>query len=428
MNGETRILELRAENFKRLRAVHVRPDGALVVIGGRNAQGKSSTLDAIWAALGGGKAVPGVAVRQGAAKGLAEVTLDNGLIVRRTFTSAGGGTLTVTDAEGRKYPSPQAMLDGLVSSLSFDPLDFLRQRPREQGETLRAVTGLDLADLDGRRKAAYDERTEVNRDLRAAEARLAGLAPQTDAPAEEQSTAALVAQADAARTINRANAERREGVAKIVAQVEQTRREVAEIDAEIRRLAERREAVVVRGKAEAERWAQALAEVAVLSDVPVPDVAAAVAQVEAVNRQVRANRHRAEAEAAATQVRARSGALTAEIDRLDAERAALIAGAAMPVPGLGLDPDGSVLLSGLPFGQASQAEQLRVSVAIGAALNPRLRVLLVRDGSLLDADNLEALAQQAEAAGLQVWIERVGEGEECGVVIEDGSVREPVQP
>jgi recombinational DNA repair ATPase RecF len=38
---------------KRLRAVTIRPDGSLVQISGRNAQGKTSVLDAIEMALGG---------------------------------------------------------------------------------------------------------------------------------------------------------------------------------------------------------------------------------------------------------------------------------------------------------------------------------------------------------------------------------------
>ena len=41
-----KIIELQAENVKRLKAVDITPDGTLQVIGGRNAQGKSSVLDA----------------------------------------------------------------------------------------------------------------------------------------------------------------------------------------------------------------------------------------------------------------------------------------------------------------------------------------------------------------------------------------------
>ena len=47
------IVKLRAENIKRIVAVEIEPDGALVQITGRNGAGKSSVLDAIWWALAG---------------------------------------------------------------------------------------------------------------------------------------------------------------------------------------------------------------------------------------------------------------------------------------------------------------------------------------------------------------------------------------
>ena len=40
-----KIIELRASNVKRLKAIEITPDGTMQIIGGRNAQGKSSLLD-----------------------------------------------------------------------------------------------------------------------------------------------------------------------------------------------------------------------------------------------------------------------------------------------------------------------------------------------------------------------------------------------
>ena len=51
-----KIIEFRAERFKRLSAVDITPEGNTVIISGKNGQGKSSVLDAIWLALGGGAA------------------------------------------------------------------------------------------------------------------------------------------------------------------------------------------------------------------------------------------------------------------------------------------------------------------------------------------------------------------------------------
>ena len=65
--GETpmKIVKLEAENFKRLVAVAIEPDGALVPITGPNAAGKSAVLDAIWCALAGERSHPSVPIRKG---------------------------------------------------------------------------------------------------------------------------------------------------------------------------------------------------------------------------------------------------------------------------------------------------------------------------------------------------------------------------
>ena len=59
---------------------------------------------------------------------------------------------------------------------------------------------------------------------------------------------------------------------------------------------------------------------------------------------------------------------------------------------------------------------------MGIALNPGLRVILIRAASLLDAEKLELVAKMAEENDAQVWLEIVGD-EGVGVIIEDGQVR-----
>jgi len=113
--------------------------------------------------------------------------------------------------------------------------------------------------------------------------------------------------------------------------------------------------------------------------------------------------------------------LSTKIAEIDAEKAKRVAEAKMPIEGLGFT-DSGVTFKGIPFEQISSAEQLRVSVAIGIALNPDLRVLLIRDGSLLDSDNLALIAEMAAEHDVQVWIERVEE-DGAGFIIEDGEVK-----
>jgi hypothetical protein len=96
------------------------------------------------------------------------------------------------------------------------------------------------------------------------------------------------------------------------------------------------------------------------------------------------------------------------------------------VPGLSVADDGTPTINGLPLAQASSSEQLRTSVALGAALSPKLRVMLVRNGNLLDEAHLAALGEMAAGMGVQLWVEWVTSGAAgpANVLIEDGHVAE----
>jgi hypothetical protein len=103
------------------------------------------------------------------------------------------------------------------------------------------------------------------------------------------------------------------------------------------------------------------------------------------------------------------------------EKKEAMAKAKMPVPGLGFG-DGVVTFNDVPLEQSSTAEQLRVSVAIAMAANPKLRVLRIMEGSLLDEDSLAMIAQMAAAQDYQVWVEQVDSTGKVGVVISEGKV------
>lgn len=414
--GGLTIVRLTAENVKRLRAVEITPDGNLVVLSGRNAQGKSSVLDAITYALGGKAAVCAEPVRRGAE--VAEIVCDLGeLVVKRRFTAGGGTTLEVTSREGLRFPSPQAMLDKLVGELTFDPLAFARQSAKDQLETLRGLLGLDFAEADREAELAYNERTLVNRELKAAEARLKAMPPMhAGTPKEPVNPGDLAGELQNANFTNSDNARRRQ-------LADSCREDLRHRQAEIVRMRE----ALARAEAELQELTTKMAEqearVALLVDVDTRPIMERMRNADAINQRVRANQQRAEAEKEVAAKSAKSNELTDRINEIQQWKLNQVEAAKMPVAGLGLNEDG-VTLNGLPLSQASAAEQLRVSVAIGIAMNPRLRVLLLRDASLLDRDSLAMVGEMAKAAGAQVWLERVEDDSATSVVIEDGMVRE----
>lgn len=410
-----KIVSLQAENVKRLRAVEIRPDGSLVVIKGKNGAGKSSVLDAIWMALGGKNAIPSEPVRTGNKKASIRLELTE-LIVTRTLTPDGGGTLKVEGRDGTKFSSPQAMLDKLVANLSFDPLEFSRMKPKAQAATLSALVGLDFTKQEVERQKQFERRTEVNREAKRLDGELSGVREHQDAPVEEISVAALMAELrareDVLRNADEAIAEstRFEGSAKrALARVDELRQEAMKLKAQAE--ADDKQAFALRLKSAGLRE----------QTPPIEPLRERIASADAVNATVRENKKRAELAKKLSVQRAVAEGLTESIQAIDDDKQRQLQEAAFPLPGLSLTYDG-VTLNDLPFEQASSAEQLRASVAIGLALNPKLRVLLVRDGSLLDDDSLKLVAEMATAKDAQVWVERVGTHDAVGILIEDGRV------
>ena len=187
----TRIIRLESSNVKRLKAVAIDPEPIINRIGGENGAGKSSLLDSIAMALSGAELTE-APLRQGEKKGSIVVKLDDGITIKRTFNASGGTSLTISNAEGLKYPSPQAMLDKLTGKLMFDPFAFTRLNAKEQAAALKRLVGLDFTAVDAVRATKYNERTLVNRDVERARARAESLPAYPDAPEKPVSTAELL--------------------------------------------------------------------------------------------------------------------------------------------------------------------------------------------------------------------------------------------
>lgn len=432
-----KIINLKAENIKKLVAVEITPTGEIVTIAGRNGQGKTSVLDSIWWALAGTSGIQAQPIRSGQKK--ARIRLDLGeIVVERKFTDA-GSTLTVTNAEGAKFPSPQTMLDALLGELSFDPLAFSRMDAKKQFNELRRVAKLeiDVEALDAASKVDFDNRTNVNRDAKARRAQLDGIVLPTVPSGEVADEAALLQQMQDAAATNSSIETRK---ARRVATQQDAVRLRDNAAADLHRASEKRKAaaLLVQQAGEEEAAAQRASDdakaledrVAAAPALPDPvDVASLREQItatrghaSAVAARDQAKERRAAIEADATDMETRSAQLTEAIDRRAKEKAGAIAAAQMPVPGLGFG-DGSVTFNGLPFEQCSTAEQLRVSLGIAMAANPKVRVIRIQDGSLLDEESLRAVADMAKTGDYQVWIEKVETSGKVGIVIEDGHVK-----
>jgi DNA repair exonuclease SbcCD ATPase subunit len=416
-----KIIKLEASNVKALKAVEIDADGRpCVIVAGRNGQGKSSLLDAISYALAGKRAQPARPVRDGEDRAEIVVDLDD-IVVTRTIQAGGNSYLKIVSKDGGQMRSPQQLLDKLCGELTFDPLGFARAPAREQAETLRRMTGLDLSGLDSRRQGLVSARTDAQRDAKRLIAEAAEVQHYPEAPDAPLDAEELLAELERRRAHNEGAAAARRVVQDLDVDRRRLATEIAELEEDLEQL-EKRIAELIRIRTEqTENVARAEAEAAQWKHADEDEVKEQLRSVSEVNRRVEANTRRQAAKDRARTAQDRARSLDEKVKTIDEEKRQALEAVEMPVKGLAFDSDG-VSFNGIPFEQCSQAEQLKVSVALGLAMNPDIRVLLIRDGALLDEDSLAMVARMAEKRDAQVWVERVGSGDPAAVVIEAGEV------
>lgn len=401
-----KITSFEAENVKRVKAVTIIPaaDG-LTVIGGRNAQGKTSVLDAIAWALGGDKFRPGHPQRDGSVlPPRLRVLLSNGLVVERRGKNS---ELYITDPSGRK--AGQTLLNSFVEQLALDLPKFMAASGREKAQTLLRIIGLgeQVEELERRGKTLYNERLALGRiaDQKAKFAKEMTFYPNM--PEEPLSAAELIAQQQDILARNGENQRKRQ-------RRDELKRTLDTAEAQLAELTRRCEQL-------REDYRIASTDAADLLDQSTAELEENIRTIEQTNAKVRANLDKARAEADAQKLADEYAALTAQIEDVQREKLALLNGADMPLPGLSVT-DGELTYNGQPWDCMSSSEQLIAATSIVRRLNPECGFVLLDRLEAMDTDTLAAFGRWLEDEGLQAIATRVSTGGECQIIIEDGEV------
>lgn len=402
-----KIIKLGISNYKKIRAVEIRPDGNVVTITGKNGSGKTSCLDSIVTALGGKNSAPKKPIRDGEEKAVIVVEMED-IVVTRKFT-ASGSYLEVANKDGAVFKSPQAILDKLVGQIAFDPVAFIQESDREQRQILIQLMGVDLGAHDKKITELSDHRKKLMGQKKEAELDLSRMPMHTDAPVEEVSMMDLVIKLKQAGAANKRYEETQQKSAQELSHLAELNERLRQLKAEIEQAEQRAQ--------------ETQAQLATMQRIDTAEIEKQIADLEATNRKVRENQSYGKSLAA---VNAMGEQITADyraIQQAEADKANALANVKLPLEGLSVDENG-VTYNGIPLSQVNHASQVEISMAIGMALNPKLRVMLI-DGNGLDSDTKKAIYDLAAKHDFQVWQEVVTDGETaCGVVIEDGTVKE----
>lgn len=414
MTGQT----FTVRDYKGVREISLSPSGRLVVVAGANGAGKSSFIDAITELFDpkGTKLTP-VPIRDGADEARAEyVDEDLQLRISRVWRKNGTpGTLSVEALDGAKYSKPADVVAGLLGGAIFDPVAFLNLSERDQRDALLAKVELPF-DLDAlaRHKASIEERRlNAGREVKRLEGALASLPkPAPGVPNEEVSAQDILKGIEAAQGVNQRISSARDAY-RAAADL------VGDLDKQIEDLQRRREEAADRQEA---AWSA-------LNGLPgdfvnLDPLRELLAGVDETNRAVRAARQWFQISGELQSADAERAQAEQDLHAIARKKADGLAAATFPIDGLSVD-DSGVTFRGVPFSQVNSAMRRRVAFAIATAGEPKLRLVIVKDGDLLDADSLAAISALAEERGFTVLVERDrDESRRIGFTVRDGAIAE----
>lgn len=406
-----KIARLEIENVKRIRAVRIEPSqNGLTIIGGENNQGKTSVLDSIAWALGGEKYRPSESKRKGSAiPPNLHLVMDNGLVVERKGKNS---DLKVTDPTGKK--GGQQLLNEFVEQLALDLPKFMEASGKEKADTLLQIIGVGdrLLKLEETEKEKYNERLAIGRiaDQKEKFAREQEYFP--DAPDEPVSAADLIKQQQEILARNGENQKKRERVDQIGVELTATHAQVMDLKQRLNELEGKERKL-------AEDLDVAQKSAADLEDESTEELERNIANVDEINRKVRANLDKIKAEDDAKQYREQYNKLTGEIEETRKAKTDLLNGAELPLPELSI-ADGELTYKGQKWDNMSGSDRLKVSTAIVRKLNPKCGFVLLDKLEQMDLVNLKEFGAWLEAEGLQAIATRVSTGDECSIIITDG--------
>lgn len=406
-----KINKLEIENVKRIKAVKLEPTASgLTIIGGNNGQGKTSVLDSIAWALGGEKYRPSEAQNQDSViPPSLHIVLNNGLVVERKGKNS---SLTVTDPQGNK--AGQQLLNDFVEQLALDLPRFMHSSAKEKAGTLLRIIGIGsrLAELEQREKETFSDRTAVGRiaDQKKKYAKEQPYYP--DAPKEPVSASELIRQQQEILARNGENQRKRENLASLKRNALMLQMQVEEQEKKLDELK--------RKQAQTEADIQiAETDALELQDQSTEELEQNIADIDRINRKVRANLDKDKAEEDAKDYQAQYDALTQQLEEIRKEKMALLDTADLPYPGL-LVQDGELVYNGHKWDCLSGAEQLKIATAIVRRLNPECGFVLLDKLEQMDVNTLQEFGAWLEQENLQAIATRVSTGSECSIIIEDG--------
>lgn len=418
-----RISHVRISNILGIDELEFTP-GQFTALTGANGSGKTSTLEAIKAALRGGH--DATLLRKGADKGEVVLVLDDGTEIIKRITSAGSDTKVKQD--GKAIGRPADTIKALTDLLSVNPVEFLTAAKKDRVQILLeampvaidtsrlsemagvnvepSLADAGLAAVDAVRRIVYDERTGTNRAVKEKQATISQLRatlPDHEAGARHEDSDDLMAQLNAMDAAKDAELERirtkleglreesNQRVSALQAQIDQERAAFAEQE---RKAGAKREKTISEHATNRQGLADRLAGIqesqkaAARYDQTRDTISTMAEELDDLEKQAEAQ--------------------TQALADLDDYKVELLA--SLPIPGLEVR-DGEIYRDGVHFDRLNTGQRVAIAVEVAKLRAGELGVICVDGLELLDDEHYQAFREAALASGLQLFVTRVGDGE-----------------
>lgn len=399
-----KIKELNIKHFKGARNVEIHANPKCNEISGPNGAGKSSIIDAIIAAIGGARVIPPKPISDGEGKGEIILITDDGWSVVKRFSE---GKNTRIDIAHNGTKKGQRDLDNFITDFTFDPLAFCRMPFEKQIIALKTMLGeefqnklvaldTDIADktnerlLLGRIIKNYGEIKEVIK---------------TD-PVD---IADITQELKVATKWNADQEIKQNQIYQHNIKISKLKKYIAKLEQELStKKCELEETLTI--------------------ELPEPMQPKDIAEYH--NKLVcvgNTNRAAMEYETYKGKIKEKQNNeekyenLTKEIEKAKSDKERLFKKAKFPIDGVTFSDQ--LRIAGIPFEQLSSSEKIEISAKIGASINNKLKIMLIKDGSLLDQISYDILLKVAGEKDIQLWIETVGNGHGDSIHIEEGEIK-----
>lgn len=462
-----KIISAEMQNFQSLEHKLVEIQGKSIVVIGKNGGSKSALLRAIQSPLNS-KIIPQKAIKSGKESAFVKLKI-KGVVpgddeekefeYKIEFDEKNQkGVISVTDSEGKEVKKKSIQKD-IIGDISFDVDEFIRlgmtnsgQKSiagiREQVEILRQFLKKEekvkLNELDAEKKEKYDERTEVNREIKTLEAKIKEfnkfseediklinedkteeikkLHKKLGSISEEavKYSKAKTMYSDLYKStlewekVDSKGLEMFKEICGVIEKHEETLNipmlddqsiNLIESIISTRKVYEKRASIQEENKDKLEKVTKWLEKNKEPKTEELQNELSLLVEYQEMFMEIKGFK---DMYAEKTKKEKESTKLTERLKQIDIEKKEIFTNSTMPVKDLSFDEDG-IYYKDLPFDgdHHPSSHIIAIGVKLAMAMNPNLRCVFIKDGSLLDKNTFKTVLKMIEKEGYQLFIEMV---------------------